>query len=62
MIRLLEGEIKIVRGKGGGSRLGGRLQIECVFTNTLEVEGIVWSETSEVVSDANVRGDMFYMV
>ena len=46
--------MEILSGKEGGSRLGGEVPIECVFTTTLEVEGIVWSETSEVVTEANV--------
>ena len=54
MIRFLEGGIELVGGKGGGSRSGGELPIGCVFTNTLEVERIVWNQTSEVVSEANV--------
>ena len=54
MIRLLEGGIELVGGEGRGSRLGGGLSKECVFTNSLEVEGIVCSENSEVVSEANV--------
>ena len=45
MIGVLEGGIELQGGKGGGLRLGGGLPIECVFTNTLESEGIVWRET-----------------
>ena len=54
MIRLVEEGIELVGEKGGVSRLGEGLPTECVFTDTLEGEGIVWSETSEMVSEANV--------
>ena len=53
-MRLLDGGIELLGLKGGGLRLERVLPIECVFTNTLEVDGIVWSETSEVISEASV--------
>ena len=56
VIWLLEGGIEILEGKGGVSSLGGWLPKVCAFTNTLEVEGIVWTETSDVVSEVSVWG------
>ena len=57
--RIIRMGTELLEGKGGGSRLGGWLPMKCVFTNTLEAEEIVWSETSEAVSDASDRGRYF---
>ena len=43
-------------GRGGGSRFEGGLPTLWVFTKTMEVEGMVWRETSEVVSTDGIWG------